>query len=222
MDEKPKGPKKDRPDRGFRPNVEFGAKRPGAKSFMMTPEGVFIQKDGKLETLADAVDMFWSEVALEPASWTKYQKGYRWLVDNAGKSDREDLRRALNWVELCLQKRDRDALAAAARYIVAMPDQLLAGDYGRLITIFNSRKVGMVWQVTPDLDLKPLPPAIPKFGREAGFGLIRSVPELYLKLSMYGIEMEEVVRRLAAEALQYGVSLPAELAAMAAPPAAKG
>ena len=222
MNDKADGPKKDRPDRGFRPNVEFGAKRPGAKSFIMSPQGVFIHRDNKLETLADAVDMFWSEIALEPGVWTKYEKGYRWLIDNAREADREDLRRTLNWVELSLQKRDRDALAAAARYLVAMPDQLLAGDYGRLMTIFNSRKVGMVWQVTPDLDVKPLPPAIPKFGREAGFGLIRSVPELYLKLAMYGIEMEEVVRLLAAEALQYGVSLPPELAAMAAPPAATG
>lgn len=202
--------------------MQFGAKQPGAQSLIVTPDGVFTHRDGEFETLADAVDIFWSEIALEPAAWTRRDKGYRWLIENAREADREDLRRTLNWVELALQRRDHDALAAAARYLVAMPDQLLAGDYERLVTIFNSRKVGMVWQITADLDLKPLPAAIPKFGSEAGFGLIRSVPELYLKLSMYGIEMEEVVRVLAAEAVQYGVSLPPELASMAAPPAATG
>jgi hypothetical protein len=69
-----------------------------------------------------------------------------------------------------------------------------------------------VWQVTPDLDVKPLPSGpIPKFGKEAGFGLIRAVPELYLKLAMFGPEMESIVARLAEEAIRYGVSLPPEL-----------
>ena len=74
----------------------------------------------------------------------------------------------------------------------------------------------MVWQVTPDLDVKPLPSGpIPKFGQEAGFGLIRAVPELYLKLAMLSPEMESIVALLAAEAIRYGVSLPPELVALA-------
>ena len=57
---------------------------------------------------------------------------------------------------------------------------------------------------------------------DAGFGLIRSVPELYLTLAMFGPEMEDLVTALVSEALRYGVSLPVELAAMAEPPSARG
>jgi hypothetical protein len=98
-----------------------------------------------------------------------------------------------------------------------MPSLLLATDYGRLMAVFNSRKVGMVWQVTPDLDKRPLPRGpIPVFGGEAGFGLIRAVPELYLKLAMFGPEMESIVIQLVEEALRYNVSLPPELISLAA------
>jgi hypothetical protein len=81
----------------------------------------------------------------------------------------------------------------------------------------------MVWQVTPDLDKRPLPSGpIPVFGKEAGFGLIRAVPELYLKLALFGPEMEKIVAQLAAEAIRYGVSLPPELVEMARPAPPEG
>ena len=206
----------DKQDRGFRPRVEWGEKQPGARSLYLGPEGVFRHEDGKLETLADAVDMFWAAVARDPRSWNGNLKGYDWLLDHAAEADREDVRRTLGWLEGAIAMRDRDAAVAACRYLAAMPAMLLAADYGRLTAIFNSRKVGMVWQLTPDLDKRPLPSGpIPKFGQEAGFGLIRAVPELYLKLAMFGTEMETIVAILAAEAIRYGVSLPPELVAMA-------
>lgn len=210
-----------KPDRGFRPQLDFSNKREGARSFVATPEGAFIHEHGKWRTLADAVDVFWVEIARDPAAWSRDDKGLRWLMDNADDASREDVRRTLNWVEVAIRRRDRDALAAAARYLNAMPSPLLAADYGRLMTIFNSRIVGMVWQVTPDLDVTPLPPAVPKFGREAGLGLIRSVPEFYIKISNLSPEMEEIVSHLAAEAVRYGISLPDELAAMVPSPSAK-
>lgn len=213
---------KKREDRGFRPNVNFNAKKPGARSFIMTPQGVFKHEDGKLETLADAVDLFWAGVAQDPSDWTKSKTGYDYLVKHAGSADREDVRRTLGWLEMAITLRNRDPAVAAAKYLSAMPSQLLADDYARLLTIFNSRKVGMVWQVTPDLDIKPLPPAIPKFGQEAGFGLIRSVPELYEKLAMFGPEMETVVISLVEEAIRYRISLPQNLISLASSPSAKG
>jgi hypothetical protein len=214
--------KDDSGKRGFKPKVNFGEKRPGARSLVIGPEGVFVHKDGVLYTLADAVDLFWAGVASNPGAWTEARKGYDHLLEHAARASREDIRRALNWLELAIARRDRAAAVAAARYLSLAPAELLAADYGRLLSIFNSRVVGMVWQVTPDLDLKPLPPRIPKFGHEAGFGLIRSVPELYLTLAMLGTETEDLVTALAAEALSYGVSLPPELAAMAEPPSATG
>lgn len=222
MDESSEGQRDGTGQRGFKPKVHFGAKQPGARSFVLSPEGAFIHEKGRLRTLADAVDFFWVGVARDPASWSEARKGYDYLLDHAASATREDIRRALGWLEMAIARRERTAAVAAARYLALMPSPLLAADYGRLLGIFNSRIVGMVWQVTPDLDVKPLPPRIPKFGLEAGFGLIRSVPEIYEKLAMFGPEMEEVVIALAAEALKYGISLPPGLATMAPRPAATG
>lgn len=208
--------------RGFKPRGKFSKKRSGAKSLVIAPEGVFIHEEGKLHTLADAVDFFWAGVAHDPAAWAKAHRGYDYLIAHAAGATPEDIRRALNWLELAIARRDRSAVAAAGRYLSTMPALLLAAESGRLMSIFNSRILGMVWQVTPDLDVKPLPPNIPKFGREAGFGLIRSVPELYEKLAMLNPEMEDAVAGLASEALRYGVSLPPKLVTMAQPPAATG
>lgn len=205
-----------KPDRGFRPNVDFSKQRPGASSMAITPEGVFIHRDGKLETLADAVDIFWSEVAHDPRKWNGAMRGYDYLLEHAAEADREDVRRTLGWLEGAIGLKDRTAAVAACRYLAAMPAMVLASDYGRLMATFNSRKVGMVWQVTPDLDKRPLPSGpIPVFGKEAGFGLIRAVPELYVKLAMFGPEMESIVIQLVEEAIRYNVSLPAELVSLA-------
>lgn len=208
--------------RGFRPPVDFGNQRPGSRSLATGPHGIFLHADGKLETLADAVDLFWTGTASQANAWENCQRGYAYLLDNAHEASREDLRRTLNWLELAVSQRNRGAVAAVGRYLLAMPSELLASDAGRLLTLFNSRTLGMVWQITPDLDLKPLPPRIPAFGKEAGFGLIRAVPELYEKLAMISPELEDMVAMLAQEALRYGLSLPDDLVAMAEPPAATG
>lgn len=205
-----------KPDRGFRPRADFSGKRTGARSLYIGPEGIFTHQDGKLETIADAVDLFWEKVARDPRGWNGALRGYDHLIAHADDATREDVRRTLGWLEGALGLRDRAAAVAACRYLAAMPSVLLAADYGRLMAIFNSRKVGMVWQLTPDLDKRPLPAGpIPVFGKEAGFGLIRAVPELYLKLAMFGPEMESIVILLAEEALDYGVSLPPELVSLA-------
>ncbi|WP_040464484.1 hypothetical protein [Erythrobacter sp. NAP1] len=217
------GEPKGRKDRGFRPKVEFGDKKPGAKSFIMSPEGVFVHRDGKLETLADPVDFFWDQIERDPRQWNSAIKGYDWLIAHAEEATREDVRRTLGWLEAAISLRDRTAAVAACRYLAAMPSPLLAGDYGRLMAIFNSRKVGMVWQLTPDLDKRPLPSGpIPVFGKEAGLGLMRAVPELYIKLAMFGPEMEEIVTLLVEEAIRYDVSLPPDLMALVSSPSAKG
>lgn len=203
--------------RGFRPPGEFGAKQRGARSFVLSAEGAFIHQDGALQTLADAVDVFWAGVAHDPGAWAVGRKGYDYLFEHAGDATREDVRRTLNWLELAIARRERAAAVAATRYLAVMPAPLLAADYGRLMAVFNSRILGMVWQITPDLDVTPLPPRIPGFGPEAGFGLIRSVPEFYEKLALFGIEAETLVIGLAREALRYRVSLPPALAQLAAP-----
>ncbi len=206
-----------KPDRGFRPGVNY-VQPPGSKgkSLVLTPEGIFAYEGGEMTTIADAVDFFWATVAQEPREWNTGLRGYDYLLAHAAEATREDVRRTLGWLEGAIGLKDRTAAVAACRYLAAMPSMLLAADYGRLMAIFNSRKVGMVWQVTPDLDKRPLPSGpIPVFGGEAGFGLIRAVPELYLKLALFGPEMESIVIQLVAEAIRYGVSLPPELVELA-------
>ncbi len=209
----------EKPDRGFRPRVNYTQPEGSrGKSLVVTPEGIFSYEAGQMKTLADAVDFFWASVAHDPREWNTGLKGYDWLLAHAAEATREDVRRTLGWLEGAIGLRDRTAAVAACRYLAAMPLPLLAADHGRLTAIFNSRKVGMVWQLTPDLDKTPLPSGpIPKFGNEAGFGLIRAVPELYLKLAMLSPEMESIVALLAAEAIRYGVSLPPELVSLAGP-----
>lgn len=219
-DDNDRRPSKDTGKRGFRPGVEYINQHPGARGLIVGPEGIFVHRDGKLETRFDAVDFFWAGVATAPGEWATARLGYDYLLKHAADASREDLRRTINWFELAIAQRDRFAAVAAARYLQAMPLELLASDNARLTGVFDSRIVGMVWRVTPDLDVGPLPPRIPKFGQEAGYGMIRSVPELYLKLAMLSPEMEEMVVRLAAEALRYAVTLPPELTAMVPPPIA--
>lgn len=224
MSDTPSDQPSGQPDRGFRPRVDFSNQRPGARSLYIGPEGIFRHHDGKLETLADAVDYFWDAVAQDPRKWNANLKGYDHLLEHAAEATREDVRRALGWLEGAIGLRDRTAAVAACRYLAAMPAVLLASDYGRLMAIFNSRKVGMVWQLTPDLDKRPLPSGpIPVFGKEAGFGLIRAVPELYQKLALFGPEMEAIVILLVEEAISYNVSLPPDLVNLAGPsPSATG
>ena len=206
-----------RKDRGFRPKVNY-IQKGGGRSLVLTPEGAFAYEGGSMETLADAVDFFWNVVERDPREWAEVMRGYDWLLAHAADASREDVRRTLGWLEGAIGLKDRTAAVAACRYLAAMPATLLASDYGRLMAIFNSRKVGMVWQITPDLDKRPLPSGpIPVFGKEAGFGLIRAVPELYLTLALFGPEMEAIVILLVEEAISYNVSLPPELINLAGP-----
>jgi hypothetical protein len=167
-----------------------------------------------------SMDDFWRAVSNNPMTWSRHSDAYRRLLGRSYTFDREDLRRTLNWVEAAAPLFARDSLTAAARLLAMMPETLLANDYPRILSIFNSRTLGMVWHLTADFDRTPLPQSVPVFDDEAGFGLIRSVPELYLKLSLLGPEMEEIVIGLAEEAVRYGISLPEALDAMARPPSA--
>jgi len=159
-----------------------------------------------MTTLGDAVDFSGATAAHDAHKWNVGLQGYDWLLANATEGTCEDVRRTLGWLEGAIGLKDRTAAVAACRYLGAMlavllavllpvlPPVLLAADYGRLLAIFNSRKVGMAWQVPLDLDKRPLPSRpIPVSAKEAGFGLIRAVLELYRKLAMFGPKMESIV-----------------------------
>ena len=110
---------------------------------------------------ANPVQAFWKQIERDPREWNSELRGYDTLIENAAEATREDLRRALSWIEAALALRDRSSAVAACRYLAAMPEPLLVSDYARLLAIFNSRKVGMVWRITPELDKTPLPRTVP-------------------------------------------------------------
>jgi len=178
--------------------------------------GLFGAKIAAQSVRTGTAEAFWDQVQRDPRAWNVEMRGYDGLIAIAAEATAEDLRRTLGWLEASLNLCDRLSALAACRYLYAMPETALASEYARLLSIFNSRKVGMAWQLTPDLDKKPLPRGpIPAFGVEAGFGLIRHTPELYRKLAMLGYEMEEVVIGLVEEATHYGISLPPDLLTLA-------
>ncbi|MEM7688641.1 MAG: hypothetical protein AAF291_06440 [Pseudomonadota bacterium] len=185
------------------------------KSIFTSTDG-YISEDGVLNAPANPVDAFWKQVECDARDWNSELRGYDTLVSNAADATREDLRRTLGWLEASLGLRDRTSAVAACRYLNAMPEPLLASDYPRLLNIFNSRKVGMVWPASIDPKKADLPRGpIPVFGIEAGFGLLRHAPELYRKLAMFGPEMEEILIALVEEAVHHGVSLPPDLVTLA-------
>ena len=186
------------------------------KKSIFTSTGAYISEDGVVDTPANPVEAFWKQIELDARDWNCALRGYDTLVENAAGATREDLRRALGWLEAALGLRDRTSAVAACRYLNAMPEPLLASDYPRLLNIFNSRKVGMVWPASIDPKKANLPRGpIPVFGIEAGYGLIRHAPELYRKLALFGPEMEEIVIQLVEEAVRYNVSLPPDLITLA-------
>lgn len=56
----------------------------------------------------------------------------------------------------------------------------------RLLPVLGSRVLALRWELTPDLDLAPLPKLCPKFGNQAGFGLMERVPQLWERLGELG------------------------------------
>jgi hypothetical protein len=56
----------------------------------------------------------------------------------------------------------------------------------RLLPILGSRILALRWELTPELDLAPLPKDCPRFGEQAGFGLMAKVPQLWERLGELG------------------------------------
>ena len=53
--------------RGFKPGFTYIQPKKSGTSLVVGPEGIFRYADAKMETLADAVDVFWAAVAHDPA-----------------------------------------------------------------------------------------------------------------------------------------------------------
>jgi len=71
---------------------------------------------------------------------------------------------------------------SAARALAEVPGDELRELTPRLLRITGSRILSLQWEITPDLDVTPLPRGLPKFGDHGGFGLLDRVPDLYRRL----------------------------------------
>ncbi len=89
----------------------------------------------------------------------------------------------------------------AAIALSRLPTEELRSLTPRLLRITGSRILSLQWQLTPDLDVAPLPRGLPRFGDVGGFGLLERAPQLYERLGdLDDPRALEVVETLAAEA----------------------
>lgn len=207
--------------RAIKHKADGSDQRPAAKSLRAAFDERAAPPKKQPGARSRVVDAFWASVSRDPAGWIVARAGYDELLSHAAKATREDLRRTLDWFEQAVNHHDRAAAEAVARYLSLMPLRLLASDFKRLSNLFDDHNVGMVWQLGPDFDASSIPLRVPRFGNEAGFGLIRAVPTLYERLAMLAPEMEDRVTHLAQEAQRHAILLTPALLAMAQPRAAK-
>jgi hypothetical protein len=83
-------------------------------------------------------------------------------------------------------KRQQIAAMVAAKHLSALPQDEFVTLEEELLALLGSRILALEWQLTPDLDLAPLPKNCPKFGEIAGFGLMSRVPLLWERLGELG------------------------------------
>jgi hypothetical protein len=73
-----------------------------------------------------------------------------------------------------------------AQLLACLPAPAFAALERELLPLLGSRILALRWELTPDLDVSPLPRNCPKFGRHAGFGLMTRVPALWERLGELG------------------------------------
>jgi hypothetical protein len=88
-----------------------------------------------------------------------------------------------------------------AQALARLPLEEFRSLSSRILSIVGSRILSLQWDITPDLDVRPLPRNLPRFGDEAGFGLLVQAPHLYERLGeLDDPRVLRLVEGLAAEA----------------------
>jgi len=173
---------------------------------------------------ADAIERFWHSIANEtgwPTGEARFAV-FRDLQCRPALLGRDELVSTVAWLKRAQDARNKQGASAAASLLQAFDEEALRQKSRQLLQVFNSRILGMAWKLTPDFDPTPLPPKVPRFKDQAGFGLLFSHPQLYEKLARLGPDFEALVKALAAEALKYGWKLSPALLDLTAPPSATG
>jgi hypothetical protein len=103
------------------------------------------------------------------------------------------------WLERAREGRREPDPIAVARLIETLPDDEVVRHGRRIHNALNSRKLALRWQLTPDLDVAPLPRNLYRFGGRAGFGLVLDLPDLYVRVGDLVPPFRAIVRELVRE-----------------------
>ena len=103
------------------------------------------------------------------------------------------------WLERARDGRRADEPMAVARLVATLADEDVARHGERLLDAFNSRRLGLRWDLREVRDMTPLPRELQRFGRRAGFGLAADLPELYVRLGDLVPAFRELVGGIADE-----------------------
>lgn len=100
------------------------------------------------------------------------------------------------WLTKARDGRDQQQPATIARLLQTVPDAAIVDAGDRLVDALNSRKLALRWELTPDLDVTPLPRDMYRFGNHGGFGLALDQPELYVRVGDLVPDLRPLVAEL--------------------------
>ena len=103
------------------------------------------------------------------------------------------------WLKHAREGRHPREPKAVAGLVETLPDDQVVRHGRRFHDALNSRKLSLRWQLTPDLDVAPLPRNLYRFGRHAGFGLALDVPALYVRVGDLVPSFRGIVREMVRE-----------------------
>ena len=90
--------------------------------------------------------------------------------------------RLCDLVDRAKQEHGRRIAVVCAQALTRLPTEEYRALAPRILAIVSSRILSLQWDITPDLDVRPLPRKLPRFGDQAGFGLLVQAPKLYERL----------------------------------------
>jgi hypothetical protein len=109
--------------------------------------------------------------------------------------------RLCDLVDRAKQEHGRRIAVVCAQALTRLPTEEYRALAPRILAIVSSRILSLQWDITPDLDVRPLPRKLPRFGGQAGFGLLVQAPKLYERLGeLDDPRVLRLVEGLAAEA----------------------
>jgi hypothetical protein len=109
--------------------------------------------------------------------------------------------RLCDLVDRAKEEHGRRLAVVCAQALTRLPLEEYRSLTPRILTIVGSRILSLQWDITPDLDVRPLPRNLPRFGDQAGFGLLVQAPKLYERLGeLDDPRVPRFVEALAAEA----------------------